>query len=725
METSDHRTDPVRPPLDIWGGIECTVVRVGDDFRDEVAETGHLHRLDDLDQIAALGIRTLRYPVLWETIAPVDPDRCDWSWHDARLVRLSTLGISPIAGLVHHGSGPRYTSLVDPGFAEGLARHARRVAERYPWIEAFTPVNEPLTTARFSGLYGHWYPHGRDQRTFLRALVNQCRATLLAMRAIRAVTPKARLVQTEDLGKSFARPRLAYQAEYENERRWLSFDLLCGRVDDTHPWWSRFLEAGVTAEDLREFLTGEATPDIFGVNHYLTSDRYLDDRVERYPDWCRGGNGRHRYADVEAVRLRLAPGLVGPRARLEEIWERYRKPVAITEAHHGCTRDEQLRWLKEIWDAAEDCREAGADIRAVTVWSMFGAVDWNSLLTRKTGFYEPGAFDSRGPSPRPTAIAGAVRSLATTGGFDHPVLDAPGWWRRSARHYGPPREHRRVRGPARRVLIAGSGRLARGFARICDVRGLAYTMLSRAQLDLADPAAVRRVIETLKPWAVVNCIGYSNIRGAEDEPDRCFRENVTGVSVLASACAPCGIPLVSLSSDQVFDGLQNEPYVESDPVSPDGVFGASKAEAERRLLKAGVDGLILRTGPIFGPWSGEDFLARSLQRLARGDRLEISTADVISPGYVPDLAHAALDLLIDGETGIWHLSNPGSITSFDMLLQLASGFGLDESRLVPIEAGQGRHRALRSERTALLPPLENALGRYRHDARMLVHDFMA
>ena len=65
-------------------------------------------------------------------------------------------------------SGPRSTSLVDPAFAEGLAAFARAVAERYPWVEDFTPVNEPLTTARFSGLYGHWYPHGRDDLTFAR-----------------------------------------------------------------------------------------------------------------------------------------------------------------------------------------------------------------------------------------------------------------------------------------------------------------------------------------------------------------------------------------------------------------------------------------------------------------------------------------------------------------------------------------------------------------------------
>src|SRR5207253_6883246 len=117
----------------------------------------------------------------------------------------------------------------DPGFAEGLAEFAGRVAERYPWVKAWTPVNEPLTTARFSALYGHWYPHARDDDSFARALVNECRGVVLAMRAIREVIPDARLVQTEDVGMTHSTPRLAYQAELENERRWISFDLLCGR----------------------------------------------------------------------------------------------------------------------------------------------------------------------------------------------------------------------------------------------------------------------------------------------------------------------------------------------------------------------------------------------------------------------------------------------------------------------------------------------------------------
>ena len=120
------------PKIEIWGGLECTVARIGDDFRDLLAETGHRDRPEDLDAIAALGIRTLRYPVLWEHVAPDAPDKTDWGWHDERLARLARLGVTPIVGLLHHGSGPRYTDLLDPRFPELLADYAKKVARRYP-----------------------------------------------------------------------------------------------------------------------------------------------------------------------------------------------------------------------------------------------------------------------------------------------------------------------------------------------------------------------------------------------------------------------------------------------------------------------------------------------------------------------------------------------------------------------------------------------------------------
>ena len=219
--------------LELWAGAECTVNRVGDDVHDQLAQSGFGRRLTDMDRLAGLGITRMRFPLVWERVEPVR-GRYDWDWTDQALMRLAELGVAPIAGLLHHGSGPAWTDLLDPAFPGLLAQYAERVASRYPHIDQWTPVNEPLTTARFSGLYGLWYPHRRDDTSFVRALLNQIRGTVLAMRAVRRINPRARLVQTEDLGFVTSSPSLAYQARFENLRRWLTFDLLTGAVGPRH-----------------------------------------------------------------------------------------------------------------------------------------------------------------------------------------------------------------------------------------------------------------------------------------------------------------------------------------------------------------------------------------------------------------------------------------------------------------------------------------------------------
>ncbi|HEX5539818.1 MAG TPA: family 1 glycosylhydrolase, partial [Methylophilaceae bacterium] len=549
------KADSRKSRLELWGGLECTVARIGEHYRNQIVETGHRQRMADLQAIAQLGIRTLRYPVLWEDIAPDSPQRCDWRWHDERLAQLQALGIAPIAGLLHHGSGPRYTSLLDVNLPQMLARHAEQVAMRYPWISMFTPVNEPLTTARFSGLYGHWYPHGRDVGIFLRILYIQCQAVALSMQAIRRITPHAVLVQTEDLGKTFSTPLLRYQADLENERRWLSFDLLCGRINRDHAWYKAFIEHGISAEQLDFFLDAPCTPDIIGINHYLTSERYLDQRLKRFPHYHHGSNQRHRYADVEARRVELPSGLTGPEARLNEAWQRYRLPIAVTEAHHGDSRDEQLRWLMEVWNAARKLKADGADIRAVTMWSLLGCMDWNTLLVERNGFYESGAFDVRSNPPRPTALAAAARSLAITGEFDHPALDSGGRWQRGAGYYQPLQRGRMAHSAAnpRRLVIAGAGTLGQAFTRICQTRGLSHALLSRTAMDITDSAVVEAALQQYRPWALINTAGYVRVHEAERNAERCFQENALGAEVLAHACARLHIPYVTFSSDLVFD----------------------------------------------------------------------------------------------------------------------------------------------------------------------------
>jgi dTDP-4-dehydrorhamnose reductase len=730
---SDHRALP--PDLELWGGIEATVNRVGDAYVDQLAISGHSIRPDDLRRLAQIGLRTVRYPVLWERTAPDRDGAPDWSWADERLGMLRDLGITPIVGFVHHGSGPRHTNLLDPGFAAGVAAFAAAFAERYPWITHYTPVNEPLTTARFSGLYGVWYPHRRDESSFVRALVHQLRAVVDSMRAVRRINPHAVLVQTEDIGSASSTPTLAYQAEYENHRRWLTFDLLCGMVDDQHPLRDRLRACGVSDEDAAAFTEDPCPPDILGINYYVTSDRYLDHRVAQYPSCLWGGNDRDRYVDVEAVRV-CSSGIAGHARVLDATWERYGRPVAITECHLGCTREEQLRWLHEAWVAARTARMTGIDVRAVTVWSLFGASDWDSLVTRQDGHYEPGAFDTRAPSPRPTALAEATRLLAATGEFSHPVLDVPGWWRRDERlTYSAPGDvytpwqptrvtHIAERGQrawqaAPLAITGATGTLGRAFARVCASRGLPHRLLSRRDMDIADPAAVARALDAVGPWAVINTAGYVRVDDAEDDEDRCTRENAAGPGALAAACDRLGIPLVTFSSDLVFGGDTMRPYVESDRPAPGNAYGRSKAQSEAIVLAAHPQALIVRTSAFFGPWDTHNFLALALDAIAAGRPWAAADDQVVSPTYVPDLVHATLDLMMDGAIGLWHLANRDAVTWADFARQAADLAGLPATLVegrstasLEQRAPRPRFSALASERGWIMPALANAVERF-------------
>ncbi|MDB5842485.1 MAG: dTDP-4-dehydrorhamnose reductase [Herminiimonas sp.] len=717
--------------VELWGGLECTVNRVMDDYFSQMERNGHASRRDDLERFASLGIRAIRYPVLWERTAPDGLDRADWTWPDERLPGLQRLGITPIVGLVHHGSGPRHTSLVDPGFAEQLAGFARAVAQRYPWLEYYTPVNEPLTTARFSGLYGVWYPHGRDERTFIQALLNQCRAVVLSMRAIREVNPHARLVQTDDLGKTYSTPEMSALANFYNDRRWLSWDLLCGKVGPGHALWDYLTGTGIDPAEFLWFRDNPCPPDIIGVNYYITSERWLDHRVERYPERYTGTYRELHHADIEAPRALATPTPgIGP--LLREAWERYGLPLAVTEAHIDANREDQLRWLLEIWNAAREVQRNGADVRAVTVWALLGSYDWNCLVTECKGYYEPGPFDVRSQRPRPTAVANLMRELSAGRELSHPVLQGQGWWRRPGRFYCPPvatstaiasisaDRHHGKNQLIQPILITGAtGTLGSAFARICETRNLAYRLVSRQDMDIADPASVERAIARYQPWAIINAGGYVRVDEAESDAERCFRENTHGASVLAIACIRHDIQFMTFSSDLVFDGSQQSPYVETDNVCPLNIYGKSKAEAERIVLDTHPAALVIRTSAFFGPWDSHNFVTQALKTLAEGSPFIAANDVTVSPTYVPDLVHACLDLLIDKEKGVWHLTNAQPVTWADLALKASGMAGIDASRLEATSCARLNHAAVRpaysalhSERAILLPTLDDALSRY-------------
>jgi dTDP-4-dehydrorhamnose reductase len=709
----------------VWAGIECTINRVGNAYHDQLEYLDHYRRgTSDLEAVAGLGIEALRYPVLWEHHEPKKGMGVNWEFASAGLNKLREQHVNPIVGLVHHGSGPRWVSFMDGSFETGLQEYARQVALQFPWVEYYTPVNEPLTTARFCGMYGHWYPHGKSIESFVRVLVSECKATLMAMEAIREINPAAKLIQTEDLGKTYSTPLLQYQADLENRRRWLSIDLIGGKITPEHPMWQYLLKAGVGEEELYYFIEHGRLPDIIGLNYYTTSERYIDEALEHYPAHTHGGNGIHKYADVEAVSVPV-PVPTGIAALLRGAWERYRHPMAITEVHLGGTREQQARWLHQSWQLSNTLRNEGIDIRAITAWAAFGMYGWNELCRYPRGLYEPGLFDIRSGKPRPTALANMVQKLCKERECSHPILERKGWWEQESRlRYRVPviakPATQEIQDSCRPLLILGkTGTLGRAFARLCKERDIYHVLWGRQELDITQQEAVAHKIAALRPWAVINTTGYVRVNDAEAENDLCQLINCTGAVTLAKACAELGVRYVSFSSDMVFDGKKGTAYTELDAVSPINAYGRSKAAAEEGILKHHEDALVVRTSSFFSPWDEYNFVHLLLSQLAYNKPFAAAADVIVSPTYVPHLVGECLDLLLDDASGIWHITNGDAMSWAQFARKVARLARLDESLIqarsqkqLGWSAPHPRNSALSTKKGIELPTVAKALDSY-------------
>ncbi len=726
-------------PLEIWGGIECTLNRVGDHFINQCDKNGHSKRISDLTLINQLGIKKMRYPCLWELVAPHDLNHCDWSYLDERLSKLRDLKQDFIAGLLHHGSGPYYTSLIDPDFPEKFATYARLFATRYPWVSDYTPINEINTTSRFSLLYGHWYPHLKSEIQYLKSILLQCRGTILGMREIKIINPRARLIQTEDLGKCQGTEELKLQIEFENERRWLAWDLLSGKLTRYHPLYDWIVRSGISQRELEWFEENAYLPDVLGINHYQLSNRYLDHRLELFHKNSHGGNGHQAYADVGAIDTDLVKP-VPPKTILREVWERYGIKMAITECHSRNHRESQMRWLSEIWNTCLELKEKGINIEAVTAWSMIGSYDWHNLCTQDDYFYEPGVFDLKNPMqiPTETSLAKMVRSLAEKGSYDSPLLKNEGGVKtdRKILHHISQSDLSKIYPPIDSpplLILGATGTLGQAFGRICRLRKINYQLISRQEVDITHRESIDRAVKKYRPWGIINAAGHVRVEEAEDNKISCHNVNVKGAVNLALVCRHENLELVNFSSDLVFDGKSEISYSENDSPNPINTYGKSKAESEEMVLSLYPHSLMIRTSSFFGPWDEHNFVIKALRSLGRNDRIIVPHDRYITPTYVPDLVHETLNLLIDGERGIVHLTNVGEVSWAEFAHKAASQCGLssqlDTSLIIGSNFSDIKMKAELPKRSSLislkynrLPTLENALERYFQELQVPIMD---
>lgn len=239
------------------------------------------------------------------------------------------------------------------------------------------------------------------------------------------------------------------------------------------------------------------------------------------------------------------------------------------------------------------------------------------------------------------------------------------------------------------ILVLGrAGQLASALA---DRGGAAVVAAGRPDFDLTDLDAAARLLDRIRPAAIINAAAYTAVDRAENEPDLAFALNRDGPAALARACARARLPLIHVSTDNVFDGTLDRAYRESDVPRPINVYGASKHAGECAVLDALPSALVVRTSWIFGGRS-ESFVSRLLGWAEGRDQLTIVGDQWGRPTYAPALAEALLTLaqrLIDGSVsgGLMHLAG-GSVHSraeqARMILDAASRRGRPATTVIPI-----------------------------------------
>lgn len=250
------------------------------------------------------------------------------------------------------------------------------------------------------------------------------------------------------------------------------------------------------------------------------------------------------------------------------------------------------------------------------------------------------------------------------------------------------------------VLGGRNGLLGQALTRTLG-RAEAFPLpLSREDCDILDPLSVERWLDRHDPDMLINTAAYTQVDLAEDEPEKAFALNGSAPPLLATLAARRSIPFVHYSTDFVFNGRKKSPYTEYDEPDAMSVYGVSKADGERGLLKLGYDKtLIIRISWLFGP-GRTNFVKKILGLADAHPTLTVVNDQVGSPSYAPDIAENTVHLLTKKATGIFHLANSGN-TSWHGLANTAVNLSGKDCFVKPVPSSAYPTKAARPSYSVL------------------------
>ena len=339
---------------------------------DEMEKCCHYKRWrEDFELVRELGIEYLRYgPPYYST--HLGPGQYDWEFADQTFRRLQELRITPIVDLCHFGVPDWIGDFQNRDWPVLFAEYAHAVAERYPWLRFFTPVNEIYIAATFSAEFGWWNERLRGDKHFVTALHNLCKANVLAMHAILDVNPKAIFIQSE--ASEFhhpSNPASAAAAYIRNQKRFLSLDLSYGNPV-TFEMYEYLMDNGMTRQEYHWFCDNHRKEHcVMGTDYYDTNEHLV-----------------------------ASDGTVTPSGEIfgyyvitHQYFSRYHLPVMHTETNLPDV-DRAPAWIRKEWANVHRLREDGVPMIGFTYYSLTDQVDWDSALCLDQGNVNPlGLYD--------------------------------------------------------------------------------------------------------------------------------------------------------------------------------------------------------------------------------------------------------------------------------------------------------------------------------------------
>lgn len=345
-------------------GIECSCPTIMGGARvDQFAATGHYeHWQKDLSLIQRLGVKYVRYGLPIHRIF-LGPGRYDWSFADKVLGAMREMGLVPILDLVHFGLPHWLDDFQNPLWPEYVADYAMAVAERYPWISLYTPVNEIYVTAHFSGALGWWNERQKSDEAFVCNIKHCVQSSVMMMERILQVRPDAIFIFSESTEYVHpGSPQMVEQAQFMNERRFLSLDLLFSH-DVSAKAYKYLIHSGMSPQEYEWFQSHRHLRShcIMGTDYYITNEHILMN------DGTTIGAGE----------------VYGYYVITRQYYERYRIPVMHTETNR--TTGQSVAWLWKEWMNLLRLREDGVPIIGFTWYGLIDMLDWDSVLTNPRG----------------------------------------------------------------------------------------------------------------------------------------------------------------------------------------------------------------------------------------------------------------------------------------------------------------------------------------------------